>query len=66
MAKHRTPKLAVGMAASFTGLASAVIVLLITRIVSAQLGILMLVALVGMHLGFGILIAVYRLIAKLE
>ena len=66
MAKNTTPKLAVGMAASFTGLASAVIVLLITRIVSAQLGILMLVALVGMHLGFGILIAVYRLIAKLE
>ena len=56
----------VGMAASFTALAGAVIFLLVTKTVSAQLGILMLVALVGMHLGFGILIAVYRLIDKLD
>jgi len=54
------------MAASFTGFASAIIVLLVTKTVSAPVGILMLVALVGMHLGFGILIAVYRLIARLE
>jgi hypothetical protein len=40
--------------------------MLATRIVSVQLGILMLVASVGMHLGFGILLAVYRLIGKLE
>jgi NADH:ubiquinone oxidoreductase subunit K len=30
------------------------------------MGVLMFVASVGMHLGFGILIAVYRLIDKLE
>jgi hypothetical protein len=30
------------------------------------MAILMLVALFGMYLGFGILIAVYRLISKLE
>jgi hypothetical protein len=66
MPKNGIPKLVVGMAASFTGLASAIIVLLVTKTVSAQLGILMLVASVGMHLGFGILIAVYRLIAKLD
>jgi len=56
----------VGMAASFTALAGAVIFLLVTKTVSVQLGILMLVALVGLHLGFGILIAVYRLIDKLD
>jgi hypothetical protein len=56
----------VGMAASFTCLAGAIIFLLVTKTVSAQLGILMLVASVGMHLGFGILIAVYRLTGKLE
>jgi hypothetical protein len=56
----------VGMAASFTGLAATIIFLLVTKTVSAQMGILMLVASVGMHLGFGILIAVYRLISKLE
>jgi hypothetical protein len=54
------------MAASFTGLAGAIIFLLATKTVSVQMGALMLVALVGMHLGFGILIAVYRLIGKLE
>ena len=56
----------VGMAASFTALAGTIIFLLVTKTVSAQMGILMLVASVGMHLGFGILIAVYRLIGKLE
>jgi hypothetical protein len=56
----------VGMAASFTALAGTIIFLLVTKTVSVQLGILMLVALVGMHLGFGILIAVYRLIDKLD
>jgi NADH:ubiquinone oxidoreductase subunit K len=30
------------------------------------MGILMLVASVGLHLGFGILLAVYRLLGKLE
>jgi hypothetical protein len=54
------------MTASFTGLAGATIFLLTTRTVGVQTGILMLVALVGLHLGFGILIAVYRLIDKLE
>ena len=66
MPKNGTSKFVVGMAASFTGFASAIIVLLVTKTVSAPVGILMLVALVGMHLGFGILIAVYRLIARLE
>jgi hypothetical protein len=66
MSKNRTPKLAVGIVASFMGLAGVIIFLLATKIVSVQIGILMLVMSVGMHLGFGILIAVYRLIGKLE
>ena len=66
MPASATSKIAVGMAASFTGLACTVIFLLITRTVGAAIGILMLVALVGLHLGFGILIAVYRLVDKLE
>jgi hypothetical protein len=39
---------------------------LAARIISLGVAILMLVALVGMYVGFGILIAVYRLISKLE
>ena len=66
MSKNRTPKLAVGIVVSFMGLAGVIIFLLATKIVSVQIGILMLVMSVGMHLGFGILIAVYRLIGKLE
>jgi hypothetical protein len=66
MPKNGPPKIVVGIAASFTSLACAIIFLLVSKTVSAQLGILMLVALVGLHLGFGILIAVYRLIARLE
>jgi hypothetical protein len=66
MSKNRTPKLVVGIVASFMGLGGVIILLLATKIVSVQIGILMLVMSVGMHLGFGILIAVYRLIGKLE
>ena len=66
MPKNRTSKLVVGIVASFMGLAAVIIFLLATKTVSVQMGILMLVASVGMHLGFGILLAVYRLIGKLE
>ena len=66
MLKSGAPKLLVGLSASFTGLTVATILLMAGKIVSLQLGTLMLVALVGMHLGFGILIAVYRLINRLN
>ena len=66
MSKNKTSKLLVGIVASFTGIGVVIIFMLVAKIVSAQLGILMLVASVGMHLGFGILLAVYRLIGKLE
>jgi hypothetical protein len=66
MSKNGTSKLVVGIVASFMGFGSVIIFMLVTRIVSAQMGILMLVASVGMHLGFGVLLAVYRLIGKLE
>ena len=66
MPTNRTPTLIVGIVASFMGLAGVIFFLLAAKIVSVQIGILMLVMSVGMHLGFGILIAVYRLIGKLE
>jgi hypothetical protein len=64
--KNNSLKVAVGIAVSFTGLASAIVFLLVTKIMSFELGLLVLVALVAMYLGFGILIAVYRLIGRLE
>ena len=66
MPGNRPSNIALGLAASFTTLASVTFVLLATKVVSLQMGTLMLVALVGLHLGFGILIAVYRMLGKLE
>jgi len=56
----------VGIAASFIGLAGAIIFLAETKIISFEMAKLMLVALLGMYVGFGILIAIYRLIGKLK
>jgi len=66
MPRNRTLKVAAGIAASFIGLVGTIIFLSIMKIISVEVAKLMLVALVGMYIGFGILIAVYRLIRNLE
>jgi uncharacterized membrane protein YeaQ/YmgE (transglycosylase-associated protein family) len=66
MPRHRTLKIAAGIVASFAGLAGAIIFLLVMKIISFGVAKLMLVALLGMYVGFGILIAIYRLIRNLE
>jgi hypothetical protein len=66
MPKNRTLKVVAGIAVSFTGLAGTIILLSETKIISFEVAKLMLVALLGMYVGFGILIAVYRLIGKLD
>jgi len=66
MPRNRTLKVAAGIAASFIGLVGTIIFLSIMKKISVEVAKLMLVALVGMYIGFGILIAVYRLIRKLE
>jgi hypothetical protein len=66
MPKNRTLKVVAGIAASFIALAGTIIFLSAAEIISLGMAILMLVALVGMYIGFGILIAVYRLIGKLD
>ena len=66
MPKNRTLKVVAGIAASFTGLAGVIIFLSEAKIISFEMAMLMLVALLGMYLGFGVLIAVYRLVGKLE
>jgi hypothetical protein len=55
-----------GIAASFAGLAGTIVFLSEAKIISFELALLMLVALLGLYVGFGILIAVYRLISKLD
>jgi hypothetical protein len=66
MSRKRTLVTVAGIAASFAGLAGAIIFLLIMKIISLAMAKLMLVALLAMYVGFGILIAVYRLISKLD
>jgi hypothetical protein len=66
MPKNRTLKVVAGIAVSFTGLVGTIIFLLEKKIISFEMAILMFVALLGMYVGFGILIAVYRLMGKLE
>ena len=66
MPKNRTLKVVAGIAASFIGLAATIIFLSRAKIISFEMAILMLVALFGMYLGFGFLIAVYRLVGKLK
>lgn len=65
MPRARTLKAVAGIVVSFAGLAGTVILLLQAKIIGFELAMLMLVALLGMYVGFGILIAVYRLIGKL-
>jgi hypothetical protein len=66
MPRNRTLKVVAGIVISFTGLVGTIIFLSAAKIISLGIAMLMLVALVGMYVGFGILIAVYRLISKLE
>ena len=66
MPTDRTLKVVAGIAASFTGLVGTIIFLSEMKIISFEMAKLMLVALLGMYIGFGILIAVYRLIGKLD
>jgi hypothetical protein len=62
----RALKVAAGVAVSFMSLVVLVLVLMANRIVTFQMALLMLVALLGLYCGFGVLIAVYRFIARLE
>jgi H+/Cl- antiporter ClcA len=66
MPKNRTLKVVAGIAAAFTALVGTIIFLLEKKIISFEMALLMFVALLAMYVGFGILIAVYRLMSKLD
>jgi hypothetical protein len=65
-ARNRTLKVVAGIAVSFIALVATIIFLSEMQIISFAIAKLMLVALLGMYVGFGILIAVYRLIRKMD
>lgn len=66
MPKYRTLIIVAGIVVSFSGLAGTIIFLANTKTISVEMAKLMLVALFGMYVGFGFLIAVYRFISKLK
>ena len=66
MPNIKTRWVVVGVVALFFGLVSAIVFLRMTNAISGEMAKLMLVALVGLYVGFGILIAVYRFVRKLE
>jgi len=66
MPRNRTLIVVAAIVVSFTGLAGTIIILSEAKIISFPMAMLMLVALLGMYIGFGVLITVYRLIGKLK
>jgi hypothetical protein len=50
----------------FTALVAGILALLVTKVITYAHALLMLVALLGLYLGFGVLIAVWRFVATLE
>ena len=66
MPNIRTRWVVIGVIALFFGLVGAIVFLRFTNAISGEMTKLMLVALLGLYVGFGILIAVYRLVRKLE
>ena len=66
MSKYRTLKVVAGITASFIGLVGVIVFLAEAKIVTFEMAMLMFVALLGIYVGFGVLIAVYRLTGKLE
>jgi hypothetical protein len=66
MAKNTALRTAALVGFSFIALVFGVIVLLGKHIVTFQMALLMLVALFGLYLGFGVLIAVYRFTDRLK
>jgi hypothetical protein len=59
-------KAVAAIGATFVALAAAVVVTSRFGLISYQLALLMLVALFGLYLGFGVLIAVYRFTSRLK
>lgn len=66
MRKPRAALIAVAVAGSFVALAATIFFMSATEVISRTVAKLMLVELIGLYLGFGVLIAVYRLLRKLD
>ena len=66
MPSTKSLKIAAAVATSFTVLVIVIIALMVKQVIAFELAILMMVALVGLYVGFGILIVVYQLVKRLD
>jgi hypothetical protein len=57
---------AAAISLSFTGIVVLIMTLLVQGVVTFQLALLMLVALLGLYFGFGVLIFLYRFVGRLK
>ena len=64
--KSKNLKIVIGFALVFTSLAVLIIFLGYKNVVSIQIMLLMLIALIGSYVGFGILAVTYRFIQTLK
>ena len=58
--------IAAAVSLSFIGIVVLVMALLLKGVITFQLALLMLVALLGLYFGFGVLIFLYRFVARLK
>ena len=59
-------KIVAAISLSFTGIVVLILALLVKRVITFQMAMLMLVALLGLYFGFGVLIALYRFTGRLK
>ena len=66
MSDRKKLKIAALVSLSFTGIVVLVMVLLVKGVVTFQMALLMLVALLGLYFGFGVLFFLYRFVDRLK
>lgn len=59
-------KVAAAISLSFIGIVVLIMWLLVKAVITFQMAMLMLVALLGLYFGFGVLIALYRFTGRLK
>ena len=66
MSDRKKLKIAALVSLSFTGIVVLIMTLLVKAVITFQLALLMLVALLGLYFGFGVLIFLYRFVDRLK
>ena len=66
MPNNPTLKIAAAVSVSLTGLIALILALMVWHVITYQMALLMFVGLLGLYVGFGVLLAVYRFISRLD